>query len=175
MFKLRRLLIASSAAVALAAVVPALGVAAAPVIHEHAHFTTDPYAADLCGIAGTAVDTVVGQHLEDASGAFVETGNVTELFTSTASGKSVEWRMAGVIREGALVDNGDGTATFLVTVDGTSAVYKLPNGRVLVTDVGSITFAVTLDASTGDFISFDVVDINGPRPAGCAIIAAALT
>jgi hypothetical protein len=175
MFKLQRLLIAGSAAIALAAVAPALGGAAAPVFHDHAHFTTAPFQTDLCGIPGTAVDTVVGQFLQAADGASVSPGNVTELFTATASGKSVEWRMAGVVREGVLVDNGDGTATFLVTVNGTSAIYKLLNGGVLVTDVGSITFAVTLDASTGDFISFEVVDINGPRPAGCAVIAQALT
>jgi hypothetical protein len=175
MFKLKRLLVAGSAAVALAAVMTALGVAAAPAVHDHAHFTTDPFATDLCGIPGTAVDTVVGQDLESASGAFVSPGNVTELFTAAASGKSVEWRMAGVVRGSALADNGDGTATFLISVNGTSAIYKLPNGRVLVTDVGSITFAVTIDATTGDFISFAVVDINGPRPAGCAVIAAALT
>jgi hypothetical protein len=175
MSMLKRLLIAGSAALALAAVLPAFGVSAAPVNHGRDHFTSDPYATELCGIPGLAVDTVVAQFLEKASGATVETANVSELFTATASGKSIEWRMAGVVRRSPLLDNGDGTATFLVSVNGTSAIFKLPNGSVLGADVGSITFAVTLDAVTGDFISFEVVDIHGPRPPGCDAIVAALT
>jgi hypothetical protein len=40
---------------------------------------------------------------------------------------------------------------------------KLPNGRVLVRDVGPITFTVVLDATTGDFISFSAFE-KQPHP-----------
>ena len=47
--------------------------------------------------------------------------------------------------------------------------------KVIGLDVGLITFDVTFDNSTGDFVSFSVVRVAGQRPALDSQICAALT
>ena len=58
---------------------------------------------------------------------------------------------------------------------GQSPKFKVPNGPVIGLDVGLITFDVTFDHSTGDFVSFSVVRVAGQRPALDSQICAALT
>ena len=174
MLTLRQLFVALAGTIVLMAAVPALGLAAAPIVREHFNFTSDPYDDNWCGIDGTGVDRVVVQYSEDASGASIENVNVTIVFTATSSGKSMEVHIARVGKTTARVDNGDGTVTIFATNDGVQS-FKLPNGPMLVRDAGSITFAVTLDAATGDFISFEVVEEHGQFPPGCDQIVAALT
>ncbi len=113
MVTLKRLFVAVAAAAAVATVVPLYGLAAAPVVHEHAHFTSDVYDDQWCGIAGTSVDRVVAQYVERESGASVETLNIATVFTATASGTSMLIRQTGARHAGAPVDNGDGTYSAL--------------------------------------------------------------
>jgi hypothetical protein len=148
--------------------------AAAPVDQDQFRFDSGPYASNLCGLDGTEDDVVVGSFVSFASGFNVNPTNAISTFTATASGKTVEFRMAGNVIVQPPVDNGDGTFTQDITVTGTSSIYKLTNGPVIVKDIGSITFAVTFD-SQGNDLGFSVVKIAGPRPAGCAIVVAALT
>jgi len=148
--------------------------AAAPVDQGHFRFDSGPYASNLCGLDGTEDDVVVGSFVSFASGFNINPSNAISTFTATASGKTVEFRMAGNVIEQPPVDNGDGTFTQDITVTGTSSIYKLINGPVIVKDIGSITFASTFD-SQGNEVGFSVVKIAGPRPAGCAAIVAALT
>lgn len=170
----RRHVIAFAAAAAVATVVPVFALAAAPVIHENAHFTSEPYADVWCGIAGTSVDTVVAQYLERDSGASIETVNITTRFTATASGKSMLIRQTGARRTDAPVDNGDGTFTVVFTSSGQSPSFKLPNGPPIALDVGLLEAAVTFDAE-GEFLSFEVIRERGQRPAACDLIIAALS
>ena len=118
---------------------------------------------------------MVANFKEDASGASLESLNVTTLFTATASGKSMEIRQTGARKASAPIDNGGGTVSVDVTNSGQSSGFKLPNGPPIVLDVGLVEFLVTFDAATGDFVSFEVLRVRGPRPPGCALIVAALT
>jgi hypothetical protein len=171
----RQRLLALSGAVFLALALPAIGVAAAPVIHEHFNFTSDPYDYNWCGIDGTSVDSGVVDFKLDAGGASIENQQVTTFFTATASGKSMEIHTTGVVKVSASIDNGDGTFTVVVTNMGTRPQFKLPNGPVLVRSAGLAMFGVTFDSVTGRFVSFEVLDLKGPHPPGCDIIVAALT
>jgi hypothetical protein len=173
MRKFRHLLLAFAGAAALTATVPAL--AAAPVINEHFSFTSDPYAQNWCGIEGTSVDRVVGHFKLDASGASIDNIQSKSLFTATASGESMEIHITGVVKVSAPIDNGDGTFTVIVRNMGARPQFKLPNGPLLVRSAGHGIFGLTFDSSTGEFVSFEVIDLKGPHPAGCDIIVAALT
>lgn len=148
--------------------------AAAPVDHGQFRFDSGPYAWNLCGIDGTEDDVVVGSFVAFDSGFSVNPTNAISTFTDTASGKAVEFRMAGNVIVQPPIANPDGTFTQYITVTGTSSIYKLVNGPVIVKDVGSITFASTFD-SQGNDLGFTVVKIAGPRPAACDAIVAALT
>ena len=148
--------------------------AAAPVDQGQFHFDSGPYASSLCGIDGTEDDVVVGSFVSFASGFNINPTNVISTFTATASGKTIEFRMAGNVIVQPPVDNGDGTFTQYITVTGASAISKLVGGPVIVKDVGAITFASTFD-SQGNDLGFAVVKIAGPRPAGCAAVVVALT
>jgi len=163
-----------AAVVVLMPVLPAVGLAGPPVFNGHFSFTTDPYADGWCGIDGTSVDIVKAHYVEDETGASLENLNLVTTFTSTASGKSMEIHIARVSKADAVVDNGDGTETVFGTNNGVQS-WKIPNGPVFVRSVGSITFAVTFDAATGDFLSFEVVAEHGQFPPGCELIIEALT
>jgi len=167
-------LIALSALCALLAALalPAGSLAGAPVVHDHANFTSASHADNWCGIDGTSVDRVVEQYAQDASGAFVDTISVKTLFTAT-SGKSMLIQTAGLGKGSAPIVNGDGTFTSFFTGAGLGPKFSLPNGAPLVIDVGLVGFAVTLDAN-GNFVSFEVLFVKGPHPAGCDTIVAAL-
>ncbi len=157
--------------------VPASGAAATAPTVQHFHFTSDPYSTDICGIDVIGVDTVSGMFLLSASGASINGAEVTTVLTNPTSGKSITFMSAGVAKSSAPVDNGDGTSSVITTVNGLSPKISELNGPPLDgIDTGSITFRVTFDTATGEFVSFDVVSIKGPRPAvGCDLITAALT
>jgi hypothetical protein len=156
--------------------VPASGAAATAPTVTHAHFTSDPYPANICGIDVIGVDTVSGNFVLFANSASISGAEVTSVFTNPASGKSITFMSAGVAKSSAPVDNGDGTSSVITTVNGLSPKISELNGPPLDgIDTGSITFRVTFDTATGEFISFDVLSIKGPRPAvGCDLITAAL-
>ncbi len=172
----KRFFIGSWTAMLIGALVfAAVAVAAAPVVNEHANFTSDPYDDNWCGIDGTSVDRVVAHYKEDESGASITNLNITTLFTATESGKSIEIRSTGLRTSSAPIDNGDGTYSVIATNRGQAPGIKLPNGPVIVLSVGLIEFLVTFDSATGDFLSFEVTRETGQHPPGCALIVAALT
>jgi hypothetical protein len=150
--------------------------ATAPTV-EHFHFTSDPFTDNICGIDVIGVDTVSGMFLLSASGASINAAQVTTVFTNPTSGKSITFMSAGVAKQSALIDNGNGTSSIVFTVNGLSPKISELNGPPLDgIDTGSITFLITFDTATGEFISFDVLSIKGPRPVvGCDLITAALT
>jgi hypothetical protein len=168
----KRLLFALAGIAAIAALVPALGVAAQPVVSGHFNFTSDPYADNLCGVDVTAVDRVVESYKQDASGASIDNVDITTTFTS-ADGKSVEFHGAGVRKQTASTDNGDGTVTFVFVVSGNSPQIKIANGPVIGHSAGTTTLLVTADAAHPDhFISFQILRDTGLSKGGCAAIVA---
>jgi serine/threonine protein kinase len=87
----------------------------------------------------------------------------------------LEIRSTGVHKQSALIDNGDGTSSLIFTNAGLSPMFKVPNGPVIGVDVGVVTFDVTFDSATGDFVSFSEVRTAGQRPALDSQICGALT
>lgn len=149
----------------------AAAVSAGPIGHDH--LTSDPYPDSWCGLAGTSVDQVVANYTTaDESRSSI---NVLTTFTVTATGKQMEIRSTGVRKQSTPIDNGDGTSSVIFTNAGQSPKFKLPNGPVIGVDVGLVSFAVTFDNATGDFVSFDVLRIAGQRPALDSQICEALT
>jgi hypothetical protein len=144
---------------------------------QHIQCTSDPYATNLCGIDVIGVDTVVVEMLTSpASGATLNPRLITTVFTNPTSGKSVTLTDAG-LAVASTSDNGDGTSTTVVTVNGITKVQML-NGPLLNINVaGSITFAITFNTATGDFISFTFLSAKGlgPNPPSCDVLTAALT
>jgi len=150
--------------------------AAAPPFIEHTHFTSEPFTDNICGIDVIGVVTVSGFFLEFASGASVGGGEATTVLTNPESGKSITFKNAGVSVSGSPIDNGDGTYTAVVTVNGLSPKISELNGPPLGVDTGSITWLVTFDTATGEFISAELLSIKGPRPVTeCDVFVAALT
>src|SRR5581483_5918064 len=118
----------------------------------------------------TAVDAVVANYTLDGSRASI---NVRTVFTAASSGKSMEITETGVRTTGSAIDNGDGTYSVSFKNAGQSPGFKLPTGEVI-HDTGIVGGVATFDATTGDFLSFEVVKVAGPRPDACSAIIAAL-
>jgi hypothetical protein len=174
MHTLQRLSVLAGLA-AVAAVVPALGLGAAPVFRDHVNFTSDPVLDSICGVEATFVDSGVETYKEAADGSSMDNLMLTTLITAVDSGKSITFKSAELAKRSAPVANGDGTFTFTSTVYGLSPKIQIVGGQPIAVDTGNITFEITVDAN-GEFVSFDVVSIKGPRPVGgCDAIVAALT
>ena len=132
-----------------------LGLAAKPVASGHDHFTTDPHSATFCGVAGTAFETVVEHFKVDASGSEMGGTRFTQVFTATATGKSIKLSRAETEKVTA-IENGDGTITYLAMSSGLALQFKILNGSVLklpdgsvLRSAGTVTISETIDAATG--------------------------
>jgi len=147
----------------------ALASAAGAAQIGHDRFTSDPYADDWCGVAGTSVDVVVANYTLDGSRASI---NVKTTFTATTSGKSMEIMQTELRLQSTPVDNGDGTYSITFTNAGQSPGFHLPDGQVI-RDTGLIVGVATF--ADDEFLSFDVVKQSGPRPDACGAIVAALS
>jgi hypothetical protein len=169
------LVCASALAIWVLAFSTGVGSAARPVFRDHINGTSDPYADNLCGVDVTAVTRIVEDYRLDENGVGIDNVNVTTVFTSS-SGQSVEFHQAGVGKADALVDNGDGTLTFIQQQSGSSPQIKIPNGPVIGVTSGTATVAITIDAETGHFLSFVVLRESRPAGAGeCPAIVEALS
>ena len=168
---MRKLLaLAGLAAVLSLALMASSASATQPVIQFHVGpVTSDPYPATWCGVVeGTAVDTVVENYREDASGSFIDNFRVTSVFTATATGKSLESSGAGVVKV-EVIDNGDGTITFVERDAGLALFFKIPNGPILkaadgepARSAGEISSTATFDVATGDLLSLSE-SFHGPH------------
>jgi hypothetical protein len=166
---------ASVVAISTLALAAGVGSAAKPVFRDHINETSDPYADRVCGVDVTAVSRLVEDFRLAEDGLGIDNVNVTTVFTSR-SGKSVVFHQAGVGKADAPVDNGDGTLTFIQHQSGSSPEIKIPNGPVIGVASGTATVAITIDATTGHFLSFVVLRESRPASAGeCPAIIEALT
>jgi hypothetical protein len=171
-------------AAVVASVVVAVGVnaagAAKPAVNGHDHFVSDPYPDEWCGIEGTSVDTVVAHFMESADGTSLEAINVRTVFTATDSGRAIVVTQTGARVRGPRIDNGDGTYSVTSSARGQSPKFKIVQGPVLGVDVGYVSFRLTFDAATDEWLGFidgfEVLKEAGHRPVvECDAIVAALT
>jgi hypothetical protein len=152
-------------AAVLALVLLASGAGAAAIAFHSHDSGTDTFPDQVCGIDGTSVSSFVDNTQIFADNTFKDQNKSDTVFTSAATGKSVELSNADQ-QSGSIdpIDNGNGTVTFVFTYKGLPEKIKLPNGRVLSRDAGTLTISNTFDASTGDFISQTFSNEHGPHP-----------
>ena len=175
--------IVAAAALLVALVLPAGGLAARPV-EGPGHFTfTDSFPDSICGIAGTSVVNGRENFALWADGTFQDTLGLTQVFTATASGKSAEIQVA-VHTTGSLdpIDNGDGTISFVNTKTGLPEKLSIANGPVLSRDAGAVTFTFVWDPVTGIPLYETLSGLHGPHPdltsgfsVFCDVLVSALT
>jgi len=156
---------AGAAAMVAALVLPASSAAGTPV-QGPGHFTfTDSFPDSICGIEGTSVVTGKENFVAWADGTFQDTLNITQVFTATASGKSVEIQVA-MHTTGNLnpIDNGDDTISYVNTETGLPEKLKIPGGPVLSRDAGAVTFTFVWDPVAGVPLYEALSGIHGPHP-----------
>jgi hypothetical protein len=154
---------------------------AAPIVsHFHDSWRDVEEDANVCGIDGSSVSSGVLDVQEYADGSTWAEVHFDFVFTSAATGKSIE--IFGADRNGGTAtENGDGTITFVSTFTGMPQKLKIPNGPTLSLDAGSVTFIETYDETTGDLVSRVISPVRGPHPSladpdlFCDVIVPALT
>jgi hypothetical protein len=151
-------------AVALVTALVTSSATAAPLTDRFHGTFSDTFADNICGIAGVSVVNGMDNIQVFADGTFKDQFRVTQVFTSTATGKSVQISAADQVTSRGPIDNGDGTLTVINTFKGLPEMLKLPSGPILSRDAGNVTFVITLDAATGDFISQTFTGEKGPHP-----------
>jgi hypothetical protein len=139
-------------------------VVAAPIV-QHVHSTfDDTFQASPCGIDGTIVEHDMIELQAYADGTLRFEFHSVQLFTSEATGKSVEsFSSQQQTNLSPPIVYGDGTSTFLFVFNGLEQKLKIPDGPTLVRDAGRITFALTFDAN-GTLISQLIVGESGMHP-----------
>jgi hypothetical protein len=179
---MRRLFALTGLAATLLLALMASTTGAAPIVsHFHGTFS-DTFPDNICGIDGTTVVSGMDNIQEFADGTFKDQFRQNAVFTSAATGKSVEIFVAQQFTGVGPIDNGDGTITFVSTFKGLPEMLKLPNGPILSRDAGFVSFNDTFDATTGEFLGETISPENGPHPdldSGfalfCDVIVPALT
>jgi hypothetical protein len=179
---MRKLFALAGLAGVLLMAVMASNAAAAPLVDRFHGTFSETFADNICGIDGTSVINGMDNIQVFADGTFKDQFRENQVFTSTATGKSVLIFVAEQGTGVGPIDNGDGTVTFVNTFKGLPEKLKLPNGPILLRDAGFVSFIDTFDATTGDFISEVISPENGPHPdldSGfalfCDVIVPALT
>ncbi|MDP9227288.1 MAG: hypothetical protein M3P18_26265 [Actinomycetota bacterium] len=137
---------------------------AAPLTEQFHGTFSDTFPDNICGIDGTSVVSGMDNIQVFADGTFKDQFRLNQVFTSSATGKSVEIFVAQQLTSKGPIDNGDGTLTFINTFKGMPEKLLIPNGPILSRDAGNVTFIITVDAATGDFISQTVTGQKGPHP-----------
>jgi hypothetical protein len=139
-------------------------VAAAPIV-QHVHSTSNgTFQADPCGIDGTIVEHDMIELQAYADGTLRFEIHSVQVFTSEATGKSVEsFSSLQQTNVSLPIVNGDGTTTLLFIFKGLEQKLKIPDGPTFVRDAGPITFALTFDAN-GSLISQFSVGEKGLHP-----------
>ncbi len=158
------------------------GAEAAPIVenfHNKIGYTVpDDFA---CGIAGSATVSGVESFQVLGDGTAKDQLTLEDVFTSAATGKSVDISVHVQNSSAAAVLNPDGSTTVTSTEKGLLEQIKLPDGGVLTRDAGTLTFVTTYNAD-GSFQSSTLVGEDGPHPnvdsgytAACDAIVPALS
>jgi hypothetical protein len=175
--KAKALILAGVCGLVLALALPASGVAATPPQVFHLHFTTPPFTDDFngCGIVGTEIVTFTGILEIDASGATMDHTIARGTFTSAASGKSIVFQNAELEKTTALVDNGDGTLSFVLHGAGLINKVSVLDGPPLGMFAGERDILFTFDPVTGDGTLQWLHTGGSSGIVGCDVIVPALT
>ncbi len=179
---MRKLFALTGLAAALLMALMASSAAAAPIVQEfHGTFSDTNPNDNLCGIAGSSVDSGMDNIQVFADGTFKDQFTFQYYFTASGSGKTVEIFVAQQFTSVGPTVNPDGTLTFADTFKGLPETLKLPNGPIISRDAGNVTFLDTFDAD-GNFISRTIASEQGPHPdldsdfaLFCDVIVPALT
>jgi hypothetical protein len=139
-------------------------IVAAPIV-QHLHSTfADTFQANPCGIDGTIVEQDIIELQAYADGTLRLEIHSVQVFTSEATGKSVEsFSSQQQTNVSPPIVNDDGTTTLLFVFNGLEQKLKITDGPTLVRDAGPITFALTFDAN-GSLISQLIVGEQGMHP-----------
>jgi hypothetical protein len=163
----RQRLFTLGAAIAVVAAMPALSLAAKPIVKEHTRFITAPHPANFCGVPGTAFETV-HEHFRTFEGGDRGMSQFTQIFTAAATGRSIESSGTDAASLN-ITDNGDGTVTLVFKSSGLALQFRIPNGPVFkladggpIRSAGIVTVTQTVDVATGETLSFTVVE-HGPH------------
>jgi hypothetical protein len=174
--KARTLTIAGLCAVAVALALPAGSIAAAPSVTPIHGSQSGTFS--LCGLDLAFQFSFSGVAVVSSSGASLDAGQFTSIWTNLASGKTLVIHGAQAGKTTAATDNGDGTISFLQAADGLYLV-KAANGGPISLQAGRMTARITIDATTGNLVSVELLSVDGPHslPAdsSCDSIVAALT
>jgi hypothetical protein len=154
---------------------------AAPLVDRfHGTFSDTNPDDSLCGISGASVTSGMDNIQVFADGTFKDQFQLTYVFTAD-NGKSVELFVANQITATGPTDNGDGTVTFTNTFKGIPERWKIPNGPILIIDVGFVTFTDVVNLATGE-VTTTLDPVNGPHPELdsdftllCSVLTPALT
>lgn len=177
--------LASAAAAALVVTALAVGASAAgaaPIV-QNAHYSNSFTIPDdtVCGITGTTAITTLESYQVLGDGTAKDQQRLTDIFTSAATGKSIQISLAYQNSAAAAVLNPDGSTTVISTEKGLLEQIKLVHGPVLVRDAGVLTFEDTFNAD-GSFRSSTLIGEDGPHPdftsglvLGCEALNAALS
>lgn len=160
---MRKLFALAGLAGALLLALMASSAAAAPIVEQFHGTFSDTFSDNICGIDGTSVVSGMDNIQVFADGTFKDQFRLNQVFTSTATGKSVLIFVAGQTKSVGPTINPDGTMTFVDSFIGLPEKLKLPNGAILSRDAGNVTFLSTFD-SDGNFISRTTVSEKGPHP-----------
>jgi hypothetical protein len=147
----------------LVTLVAASSVGAAPLVDRfHGTFNETNPDDSLCGISGTSVTSGMDNIQEFADGTFKDQFRLNYVFTAE-NGKSVELFVANQFTGTGPTDNGDGTVTFTSTYKGIPELWRIPNGPILIIDVGFVTFTDVVNLAT-DEVTTTIDPENGPHP-----------
>jgi hypothetical protein len=155
------------AVVTVLAYLPASALGAKPD-REHATFVDTEENVDVCGVNVDILAKGVFTDLTffDKQGHFLRfrsLSTVNVVFTAD-DGRSVMQHTAGAFVVEEVVDEEAGTLTTFFTFKGLPNQLRTAHGRVVLRDVGFITFAEVVDLDTGDILSFEIVVNKGPHP-----------
>lgn len=176
--KAKALTIAGLCGLVLALALPAGGVAATPPAVEHFHNTFGPQPANDCGIDTIETITVSGMITIVGSGVELNAYSYESADTNPATGKTVIER-AGVLSTDTFsspIDNGDGTISIFFKNAGMDQL-RVPNGAPLSINAGEQTAVLTLNATTYEFVSFELLSSRGLQSSSdyCSVVVSALT
>jgi hypothetical protein len=175
--KTRLLTLAGLCVLAVALALPAGGIAASPTVTQVKGGSTGFFS--ICGLDLTYDFEFAGVEVIKTSGVVLDAGEFRSIWANPATGESIVIHGAQQGTSSAPIDDGDGTVSFVQASNGTYIV-KAANGSPITLMAGRFTAKITVDASTGDLVSVQLLSVDGPHgtpPAdsSCDSIVAALT
>jgi hypothetical protein len=123
---------------------------------------SDSGPVNICGLDLNSTFSFSGVLVFKTSGVSLNAGENTAVVTNPATGKSIVIHGASLQMTSTPTDNGDGTISFIEASNG-SYVVKAANGAPLSVGAGRLTARVTIDATTGDVVSVELLSVDGPH------------